>query len=96
MPKSDGIAVVDVSDGHADDIWPERASFIAGARNAVPREAKVEESHAMPGFFERGSNARQPVGHDRVGLSLAIGTHEQDSRPVVPSYSSIWVHRSIA
>jgi hypothetical protein len=43
----------------------------------------------MSGGIERGSNARQSVGHDWVRLPLAIRAHKQHPRSIVGGHFSI-------
>jgi hypothetical protein len=80
VTQRDRIAVVDVPDGNANDVGPELRRGAPCGRNCVGCEAQIEEPDAMPSAIERRRNAREPVRHHRIGLSLAIGAHEQNPR----------------
>jgi hypothetical protein len=52
VAEGDRIAVVDVPNGHADDVGSKVASGIARGRDGISRETEIEEANVVPGRIQ--------------------------------------------
>src|SRR6266550_1378198 len=82
MPKRDRVAVVYVANRDADDRRCKLTRSFGRCSKGVALEAEIDKSHFVSCRVERRRDAREPIGHNRVWLPLAVRTDQQNPRTI--------------
>jgi hypothetical protein len=77
VAERDRVAVIDIANRNADDVWTKSPRNVARATDRIPRKAKIEEAYIVSGCVERRRDTCQTIGNDGIWLALTIGADKQ-------------------
>ena len=86
------VAVVDVPNGHADDVRSEAPGCLTGNGAGISRKTKIEKTDTVSGRIQRGRDAGEAVGYNRIRLPLAIRANEKHACPAIATDHTSALH----